>query len=133
MNEELEWMGGAGHSHPTPARGQWDSGSQGKVGDVGNASETAINPSVAAGNAGITGRQAGMEPSAPGEALEHHRLWVGKRRRGAEMQPGREILPSCRPWQQPPSQLQPRWIIPAWHTGFFYFPNEKARLDLKHL
>lgn len=57
MNEELEWMGGAGHSHPTPARGQWDSGSQGKVGDVGNASETAINPSVAAGNAGITGRQ----------------------------------------------------------------------------
>lgn len=25
------------------------------------------------------------------------------------------------------------WIIPAWHTGFFYFPNEKARLDLKHL
>lgn len=62
-----------------------------------------------------------MEPSAPGEALEHHQRWVGERRRGAETQLGREILPSRRPWQQPPSQLQPRMDYSSLAHGFPLF------------
>lgn len=37
------------------------------------------------------------------------------------MQLGREILPSCRPWQQPPSQLQPRMDDSSLAHGFPLF------------
>lgn len=127
----LRWWPLTSHAS-TGGSGTMGHNAQGKVGVVGNASETGINPSLAA-PCGCCCRewrnngQGGMEPSAPGEALEHHHLWVGKRRRGAEMQLGREILPSCRPWQQPPSQLQPRMDYSSLAHGFLLFSRCKSK------
>lgn len=96
----LRWWPLTSHAS-TGGSGTMGHNAQEKVGVVGNTSETGINPSLAA-PCGCCCRewrnngQGGMEPSAPGEALEHHHLWVGKRRRGAEMQLGRDpsLLPA---------------------------------------
>lgn len=86
-----------------------------------------------AGNAGITGRQGGWSLLLLGKHLSI--ISCGWESGGGEQSCSlaERSFPPAGPGSSLRLSCSRGWITPAWHTGFFYFPDEKASLDLKHL